>query len=93
MVRLLLERGFDPNTNSDEGLRDSPVPRRLSVEILWSSRRLLEYGADVHLREGFWGWTPLHVAVSGNDQWLRQRDRTGGGSATVGPRGGHSFPG
>ena len=64
VVRLLLERGYDPNANDDEDSGTPLFTAAMSGDPL-VVEALLEYGADVHLREGFWDWTPLHVATSG----------------------------
>ena len=63
VVRLLLERGSDPNSSHDEGSGPPLLPAAMSGDPL-VVKALLEYGADVHLRDESWGWTPLHVAVS-----------------------------
>ena len=63
VVRLLLEWRLDPNAKGDEGSGPPLLPAAMSGDPL-VVKALLEYGADVHLRDESWGWTTLHVAVS-----------------------------
>ena len=63
VVRLLLERGFDPNAGHDEGSGPPLFQAAMGGDPL-VVKALLEHGADVGLRGSSWGWTPLHVAVS-----------------------------
>jgi ankyrin repeat protein len=62
VVRLLLDHGTDPNVLTEYGtLRMGPLheaSRRGRTEIV---RLLVEYGANVELRDG-WGMTPLETA-------------------------------
>ena len=56
VVRLLLERGFDPNASHDEGSGPPLLQAAMGGDPL-VVKALLEHGADVHLRDGDLGWT------------------------------------
>jgi ankyrin repeat protein len=64
LVAFLLERGADPNVATADGY--SPLLWAVEAEEEGSTAvlaRLIAAGADLH-REGFNGWTPLHMAAS-----------------------------
>jgi ankyrin repeat protein len=63
-VRLLLERGSDPNARSINAMRNTPLHAGLSGPMgIEGVRLLVEAGADVNARQ-HGGFTPMHSAAN-----------------------------
>ena len=92
VVRLLLERGLDPNAKGDEGSGPPLLPAAMGGDPL-----VVKALCGVRCRRSpsgrLPGLDPLARRRVRYDRWLCQRDRDRGGPAAVGPRGGHPCPG
>jgi len=63
-VRLLLERGADPNAFSINGMRNTPLHAGLAGPLgVDGARLLLQAGADVRARQ-HGGYVPMHSAAN-----------------------------
>jgi ankyrin repeat protein len=89
-VRLLLDRGADPNaiaTNEQVG-PVQPLHSAAAAGGLDSVRLLLEHGADVNARQGG-GFTALHAAAANRDAKLARLLLAGGADPTAKTDDGH----
>jgi ankyrin repeat protein len=64
-VRLLLNRGADPNRRNGRG--ESPLHCAAMSGDNEVVELLLDHGADIKARDGE-GWTPLHAATGDGNQ-------------------------
>jgi uncharacterized protein len=69
VVRVLLDRGADPDDDADNPLRVRPVHAAAAARDLESMRLLLDAGADPNARQQA-GFTPLHAAAHVDDEEL-----------------------
>jgi uncharacterized protein len=83
-VRLLLDRGADPNAvaTSEQIGPVQPLHSAAAAGGLDSVRLLLEHGADVDARQGG-GFTALHAAAASGDTELARLLLAGGADAAA----------
>ncbi|MEQ1885967.1 MAG: ankyrin repeat domain-containing protein [Bryobacteraceae bacterium] len=66
VVRVLLNRGGDPNALSENALRNSPLHAAAAGKAKDAAKLLVLHGANVNARQ-HGGWAPLHASAQNGD--------------------------
>ncbi|MEQ1948526.1 MAG: ankyrin repeat domain-containing protein [Bryobacteraceae bacterium] len=66
VVRILLNKGGDPNSPSENALRNSPLHAAAAGKATEVAKLLVLHGANVNARQHA-GWAPLHAAAQNGD--------------------------
>ncbi|MDP8255127.1 MAG: ankyrin repeat domain-containing protein [Candidatus Alcyoniella australis] len=70
-VQSLIDSGTNLDRISRDDQADAALHRAVGAGHLEIARELIAAGADVNVRTGAFGWTPLHIAAAkGNDEMV-----------------------